>query len=181
LGISLTNFDPSSDTAFPLNVNDSELSPDMESLPVAEARWTEMTLSLIKIETAYIGQRVIQIIGSSSDTMPSQSLRSKVLQDRVSHLENAYMRHCDENIPVQRATLIATRAFIAKMEFLFQHQQSINQGDAQQDVSYANEETLVAACKILEVNLQVLSDELLRGFQWHLRTYFQYHILTYIL
>ena len=122
LGIGISNFDPSADTAFPLNINDSDITPDMVSLPAAQIKWTEMTLSLIKIETAYVSQRAIQSVGSPWTTMPDHSLRTKQLKELASHLEYTYIKHCDENIPLQRATIMSTRALISKLEFLLQHQ-----------------------------------------------------------
>ncbi|RFU36297.1 hypothetical protein B7463_g94, partial [Scytalidium lignicola] len=99
LGISIAEFDTSSDTALPININDNQISPNTVSLPTAEANWTEMTLPLI-----------------------------------------------------------------------YAH-----------DPAIANEETLESACAILEGIIEMLSDNLLRGFRWHSGAYVQYHILTYVL
>jgi hypothetical protein len=181
LGISLPISDPSSDTALPLNVNDAELSPGMDAMPVASAKWTDMTLCLIQIEMAYVSQQAVRSTGSSLVTLPNHESRSRLLQDQIHHLQDKYMGHCDENNPVQRAVILTTSLLIAKLEFLLQHQQSLNRLDKQQNMSHTDEEALVSACIILEKCLQLLSDELLRGLRWHLSTYFQYHIVTYVL
>ncbi|KAH8822092.1 fungal-specific transcription factor domain-containing protein [Xylogone sp. PMI_703] len=180
LGISLIEIDTSSDAAFPLNVNDSQISPDMKSLPASETGWTDMTLALIKIETACMVQRVIQGAASSLIPMPSHYSRADILREHISRLENAYMAHCDENIPIQRATLASGKLVIEKLKFLLRHQQSLDEAESHSS-TIVNEESLEIACTILEGNLQVLSDELLRGYRWYLGAYVQYHILTYVL
>jgi hypothetical protein len=57
----------------------------------------------------------------------------------------------------------------------------VSRCDAEKRASHATEDDLVAACRILEINLQLQSDDLLRGFRWHFETYIQYHLLTYVL
>jgi hypothetical protein len=95
-------------------------------------------------------------------------------------VENAYLKHCDSNIPIQKATLLCARLMIAKLEFLIP-QQCLNHCDSEKHVSHATEDTLVEACRILDMNLQLQLEDLLRGFRWFFETFTQYHLLTYVL
>lgn len=180
LGISVADFETSSDVAFPLNVNDNQLSPKMQSLPAEEKTWTEMTMALIKIETGAMIQRVVECASSSTVPMPSQFSRSDILRGHIDRIQNVYMAYCDENVPIQRAALWSGKILVEKLEFLLRLQKCLDDAEAH-DPSVANEETLEAACRILEDSLQVVLDELLRGYRWYFDTYVQYHTLTYVL
>jgi hypothetical protein len=180
LGITVCNADQSSDTCLPLNANDSELSPDMQELPVLKPRWTEMTFTLIKIEVGQIIRQVIQNPAVSSGSISSESSRAQVLKDIGTRLEDKYLRYCDQNIPIQRVSSILTPLILAKLEFVIQQQSSQHRGTPKTAFD-ANEDTLISACRLLEMNLQLQTDELLRGFHWYLGSYTQYHLLTYLL
>ncbi|KAN0091771.1 Fungal specific transcription factor domain containing protein [Hyaloscypha variabilis] len=180
LGITVCNADQSSDTCLPLNANDSELSPDMQELPVLKPRWTEMTFTLIKIEVGQIIQQVIQNPAVSSGSISNESSRAQVLKDIGTSLEDKYLRYCDQNIPIQRVSSILTPLILAKLEFVIQQQSSQHRGTPKTAFD-ANEDTLISACRLLEMNLQLQTDELLRGFHWYLGSYTQYHLLTYLL
>jgi len=180
LGISLANSEPSADTALPSNLNDSDISPSMASLPPAKEGFTGMTYTLVRIETAYASQRAIQHIGSVSATAPSKDMRIQILKEHNDRLTDLG-RDCNENIPEQRAALNSMQLLIAKNQFLLELPQSIDWHSKGKDNPNVNDDTLLAACKVLEHNLRLLSDEITRGYRWHIRTFFQYHILTYLL
>jgi hypothetical protein len=180
LGITICNVDQSSDTRLPLNVNDSELSPHMQELPVLKHGWTEMTFTLIKIEVGQIIQQVIQNPAVSSGGISSESSRVQALKDIRTRLEDKYLRYWDQNIPIQRVSSLLTPLILAKLEFVIHQQPSQHRGTPK-TASDANEDTLISACRLLEMNLQLQTDELLRGFHWYLGSYTQYHLLTYLL
>jgi hypothetical protein len=180
LGIAVCNVDQSSDTRLPLNVNDNELSPDMQELPAPKPRWTEMTFSLLKMELGQFIQQINQRPAVSSGDIPGESSRARALKDIRIRLEDKYLRYWDQNIPIQRASSLLTPIILAKLEFVIQQQSSQRRG-ARKTASDANEDTLESACRLLEMNLELQTDELLRGFHWYLRSYTQYHLITYVL
>jgi len=180
LGISAISLGGFSDTALPLNINDSSLSPNMSSLPAAALGWTEMTGTLSILETANTAPRILRNLMHSNTVIPDMSSRKQLFEEFREKLEHDYLRHCDENIPQQRVATMGTRVLLSKIEFLLQ-QQLLDQDVPQPNEFPASEEMLIKACSLIERHLQVISDELLTGFRWYMRTFFQYHILTYIL
>ncbi|KAL3422001.1 fungal specific transcription factor [Phlyctema vagabunda] len=181
LGISLSSTDLSIDTALPLNLDDIDLSVDMESLPVAKKKWTGMTLSRLQLEAAYVGQQVVQNIGHSSATMSSQTSRDEILKAHLVHVENSYLKYCNENIPVQRLTATMVRGYLIKLDFLMRHQNPSIEIEESPNDPYASDEGLIEGCLLIEAQINWFSDEMLKGFQWYLRTFFQYYILTDVL
>jgi hypothetical protein len=121
------------------------------------------------------------ILNTSSffDNAPSESSKTRILDGLATHLEDSYLSHGDPNIPIQKATLLCARVVVAKLDFLIP-QQWLNRCDSEKRAPNSTEDDLVAACQILEMNLQLQSDELLRGVRWVFETYTQYHLLTYL-
>ena len=177
-GITISNFDPSSDISYPLNVDDSELYPTMKELPVVEPKWSETTFSLISIETNHALQRLYQM-ASPFNTLPSESTRKEVVDHLREHIEN-YLKHCNPDIPIQRATILFARLLIRKLDFV-SRQQWLSRSNPERRESHATEENMVDACEILDLNLEIQTDDLLKGFHWSFETYPPYHLLLYLL
>lgn len=180
-GITVTNVDPSSDIDFPLNIDDSEIDPSLRELPAAKPKWSEMTFSLIVMETNHALQRLYHMVMSSLNHLPWESSRKETMDCLTAHIKD-YLKNCNPNVPIQRATLLFTRLILRKLDFV-SHQQWLNRSDPgpKKRESHATEENIVNACEILELNLQIQSDDLLRGYRWAFETYPQYHILLYVL
>lgn len=178
-GIHPLNLDRASDTSLPLNLDDSDLCSDMQSLPSSKQKWTEMTFALIKAEMTQMFQKITHTVSGSQETASAIESKHKLVQNHINHLETTYLKHCDENVPMQRVTVLSTRLVTAKMKFMIQQQlHQVSSGGEKQIYS---EELLDAACNILEMHLMMQSDELIQGFSWYFRTFTQYHSLTYVL
>jgi hypothetical protein len=185
-GITLGSFDGYSDTSFPSNLNDSELSPDMQGLPAEKAKWTDMSFCLNMMKISHDFHRLYRTPGTSFNTTETgESSKLQILNALKTHLENTYLKHCDPNIPVQRFALLTTRLRLKKVDFLVSNQWLNCRGSSEQKHSSSDTQTtenaLVAACQTLEMNLQIQLEDLLQGFRWFSETYVQYYVLTYVL
>lgn len=180
-GIALSTSDGNSDTRLPVNIDDSELFPDIQELPAGKAKWTDMTYSLTMIEISRaLSQTYRAPDTSSAGSVSSGSPSDQMWFDLTTRLEAAYLKYCDSNIPIQNATLLCANLMVAKLKFLVSHPW-LNRRGGEQGVAQANDDTLAAACYILEINMQLQTEDLLRGFRWYFETYTQNHILTYLL
>jgi hypothetical protein len=179
-GIALNTSDETSDTRYPMNVDDSDLSPDIVEIPMEKAKWTAMSFSLLMIKTSHVLKQLYRTPTASLSTAPSEPSRDRILNELKKHIDTTYLKFCDPNIPIQKATLLCSRLMVGKVEFLLP-QQCLNRCDSEKHISHATEETLIEACRILEMNLQLQSEDLLRGFRWFYETFTQYHLLTYVL
>lgn len=180
-GIALSTSDGDSDTRLPVNVDDNELSPDMQELPLGRTKWTDMSFSLTMMEISRALSRLYRTAdASSSGSVSSGSPSDQLLTDLTTRLETVYLKYCDSNIPIQNATLLCANLMVAKLKFLVSHPW-LNRRGVEHDVAQADDDTLAAACHILEISLQLQTEDLLRGFCWYFDTYTQNHILTYLL
>jgi hypothetical protein len=78
LGIAICNYDSSSDTRLPWNVNDSDLFPDMQELPAARSGWTGMTYSLGNFEIGISIHQIVQNPALSSDGSGTGKIQEEV-------------------------------------------------------------------------------------------------------
>ncbi|KAL4781314.1 fungal-specific transcription factor domain-containing protein [Aspergillus varians] len=180
-GITVPSYDFSCDIDFPLNVDDNELDPAMSELPPSKLKWSEMTYPLIVMKANHALREFYYMAKPSSSNESNEPTRKEAVRRLTAHIED-YSRNCNPNIPIQRATMLFTRIILRKLDFV-SHQQSMNQSGSKPEdrKSLATEENLVNACEILELSLQIQSDDLLRGFRWAFEAYPQYHLLLYVL
>ena len=177
-GIALSTSDADSDTRLPVNIDDSELYPDIRELPAGKCKWTDVTFSLTMIELSRALKQVYKTSDASSfGTAPSGPSSDQMLMDLTTRLEASYLQYCDSNIPIQNATLLCANLMVAKLKFLVSHPWL----NRRSGVAEANDDALAAACYILEINIQLQTEDLLGGFRWYFETYTQNHILTYLL
>lgn len=94
----------------PLNVDDSELHPDMTKLPVEHPRATEMIYVLVRYEGGAFGQR-----------QRAQMLKtgfSAAAFDEIQKLfEEKYLRYCDPQIPLHHAAQSMMRFAMAGVSY----------------------------------------------------------------
>lgn len=177
----MTSSDSSSDTQYPLNIDDHDLSVDMQELPVGKVGWTEMTFPLVIIEICGVFHHFVKAFEQSPISAPNvEAKRQRIMQKLSSRFEAIYLKNQDCNIPIQLATLLMSRLMIRKLAFMTQ-QPSFKRPKSMTDTSGATDKSLDIACEILEINLQLQSDDLLQNFHWLWKTYVQYNSLTYVL
>jgi hypothetical protein len=179
-GISInTNLDKSCDTKVPSNLNDCDLSVEMQELPASRSGWTEMTMSLS------ISHAFLSLHRSYSDSVGNltsdQSSNDQILHNLGVYLEETFIKHCNPDIPIQRLTIMLSRIMVAKVGFVTRQQLQKCALSSSGSGSTATEDSLVTACEILEMDLQLQTEDLIRDFAWISRTYIQYFPLTYVL
>ncbi|KAJ9202018.1 transcriptional regulator family: Fungal Specific TF [Paecilomyces variotii] len=180
-GILTGGLDSFSDTKLPANVDDSDLSPDMEVAPVSKAKWTEMTKFLVTAEmNKAIGQisRLSAVGLNNSDRATSLE---QILDDVKTSIEGKYLQYCDPNIPIQRSAILLARVQIGKVEVFIRRQKLKGLSWDDSAAQAACEQTLSLACDTAEVGLEMKTNELLSNFFWLFSSFPQYHMLTYIL
>lgn len=174
-GLALT-----SQVKLPLNVDDSDLFPEMEELPTAKKGWTPMTFSLIYIDLVKAMQSLAAIAASSkAPSFPSEAERIQIIQETRARIEERLAR-CNPVIPQHRLTLHCSHSLLRKLDFVTRQQWLLLQHPAGPRDHFATEENLIEALEVLEPRL-VSEDDLLKQFAWARKAYPQYHVTLYIL
>jgi hypothetical protein len=167
-------------TKWPSNLDDSDLSPDMTTLPKPKQKWTAVTFSLIILETTVRLPELYRTAQIASSARPDETFGSQILKDRMAHLDITYLRHCNRLIPAQLTTWLMARFLALKNSFVGIRTLKLP-GNISNHGYGATEEFLVTACEVLELTCQIQTEDLLQDFHWIFVTYVPYHPLTYVL
>ena len=170
-----------SKVAPPLNVDDVDLSPDIRELPAAKKGWTGMTFSLIHIEIARAGQRLVEIGASSGlSSSKSESQRAKVIGE-MRELVEQKVRLFNFVVPQHRMAVSCARWLVKKLDFITRQQFRMRKHPGPRE-DLATDENLLEALEILEPRFtEMTEDELLKQFSWVRKVFPQYHVTMYIL
>ncbi|KAF7589487.1 hypothetical protein BBP40_004241 [Aspergillus hancockii] len=149
----------------PLNVNDDQLYPGMQTLPAESDLWTEMTFCLVQIEAAKILHPVLHTKDNSSTTSFQElSIKRKMIEDHISFTERKFLVNCNLSAPLHMATFHHYHTACEKMKFMLQLREELylQPGRDQQDDS--NE--------MIKPSFRLA---------WLFRAYTQWYALAYVL
>jgi len=138
----------------PLNVNDSDLHPDMVEPPKEHVGTSEMLYPLLKYEVQIFRKKVQSqihpsVLANSEQLIKWSGFRKKDI-DELEHLyENKYLQHCDTRIPLHFIALTNARLGVCRIRFLSEHPRNRPDGGAQMlqeenDALFANSIRLIA-------------------------------------
>lgn len=134
-GSTVTAVSSGSDMRLPLNINDTDLHVDASEALASHAGATEMLFCLTRLELSLVvmndSQRDTTIGRGDVTSTPApaspqtptvrvagQEGISYTLDGFRAHIEDQYLRHCDEKIPLHFFTLTMTRQTLCKMRIM---------------------------------------------------------------
>ncbi|KAF5594978.1 hypothetical protein FPCIR_4602 [Fusarium pseudocircinatum] len=165
-----------SDVKPPLNLNDADIFPEMEDLPVERTEWTGMTFSLINVDLAK-AMETLKGGNPSTSTLRKEG-RDKILRDVHTRVKSR-LEKCNPVTPHQRLTVHCANYLLRKLDFVTNQQWLLLQKREVSD-SVLKKETLVAALDILEARTAG-DDPFLAQFSWAKKVHPQYHVSLYVL
>ncbi|KAJ5849784.1 hypothetical protein N7455_009640 [Penicillium solitum] len=177
--LSTNGFGGFSNTKLPLNIDDRDISPNMEAVPTSKPQWTEMTMFLVAAEMNQALQQVSRLSVAVLNGDDKMTSLEQLLRTITARIKDRYLQHCDPNIPIQKSALLLGQVLMGKLS-IFVRQQYLR-GLSAESASRATEQTLLLACDTIEIGNELKTDELLSNFHWLFSTFTQYHLLTYAL
>lgn len=171
---------PRSDVDLPLNLDDADLHPDLESLPPAKPGVTAMTFPLVTYEISRAVHRLAGILASAtSASPPKESVRKQIIDEMRARIEVS-LKQCNLVIPRHRLALRLSHLALRKADFVSRQQWfALNNGGSREE--FATQENLVEAIEVLEICLQMWNDEMLKPYWWLWRADPEYHVVMYLL
>jgi hypothetical protein len=169
-----------SDADLPLNVNDSDLHPEMNNLPVPQPGLTTMTFSLVGYHVVCTENRLANIVANSTpSTPPEEALRLQIVKETRDHIEK-WLQDCNPVIPRQRIAILTSRLAIRKLD-LNSRQQWLALHHRNCCDALTTEDNLVDALEMLEIVLQMRNDRMLEPYSWLWKSHPEYHATMYLL
>lgn len=172
--------DPTWDCNVPLNVNDSDLRPEMKEPPKIQGKSTEAIFAVVRSELAeFIRHTVFHL----DFTNPALKPIAKHLQDGPAPeggelvkleeiIEDQYLKFCDLENPIHFMTVWTTRAHLAKYRLLEHHSRYSSATPRRTETQHGAATSY--ALRMLECDTKIMTSSLTKGFSWLNQFYFPF-------
>lgn len=185
-GTDLTIAERTYDTQFPMNINDSDITPEMKHFPPARTGTTDMTFSLLRYEILSLARKLYVAASVMApcpkDAMLSMDERERLLLAMKDGVEEKYLRHCaakDSSLLHWVAALIA-RLILAKMS-LIAYQPMLFPPPGQEVSQKARDRLFQSSTEAVEYSKILMDEPKCKQFRWLFQVYTQWHVVAYIL
>jgi hypothetical protein len=110
----------------PLNINDTDMNPEMTEFPEERVGFTDMTFSLMRFEVVNIFRRMIYIPPAPNPCTEFFSgltiaQKEKWIGECHERLEEKYLRGADMSVPLNWVTATISRLIMSKMWLVVYH------------------------------------------------------------
>ncbi|KAI1389584.1 fungal-specific transcription factor domain-containing protein [Hypoxylon trugodes] len=180
-GTDLTITHGSFDTQMPLNINDTDLSPETKEIPEEREGMTDMTFTLVTMGQCDLTQQMMAI--SLKDGAPRLEEQNRLLNEFDKRLERIYLRYADatDNITYWVAVTIA-RLVVSKMSLIIYFPVLFSSPSPSQHASdEIRAKLLVAAIEVAEYNHALNAENRCRQWRWIFQTYTHWYAVVYLL
>ncbi|KAJ5347475.1 uncharacterized protein N7506_000728 [Penicillium brevicompactum] len=171
------------DTRLPLNINDEDITPDMEEPPAEREGCTDATFCLIRCEITSALRRANYVCPGSqwrpASALPSPDRCERMIEIISDRCEQRYIRHCDMNIPIQWCAATVARLILAKLWLIVHHPMTRKDRG---NITQATRESLFhTAIEVLEFGRLLEADPKTAKWGWLFRTNMQWHGVAFVL
>lgn len=171
------------DAKLPSNVNDDDISPEMESPPQEHVGCTDLTFTLIRCEVVATARKLYYAVPHCPRDPPLLSLaeREDLIEKLNKRLEEKYVQYCDMSVPIYWVCATLSRLIVAKF-WLLAHQPLSN--TLREDEVLAQEthnRLFLTAIEVVEFSRLIDTNENTMKWSWLFRTHMQLSVLAFIL
>lgn len=173
------------DTRLPLNINDDDITLNMQEPPEERVGFTEMTFCLVRCEITAALKRISSMCPTNlphpENTQQPADSCAKLIQEVNKRIEERYTQHCDMNVPVQWVCATVARLILAKL-WLIVHHPMTRKDPAAGNLTIASRETLfVTSVEIAEFTRLLGRDQTTAKWSWLFVTNMQWHLIAFVL
>lgn len=170
------------DTKQPLNVEDDEIWPGMETPPVEKKGATSMIFVLARTEIGRFHQKIRPALSPNGNwgvVWESRDIPEiqEALRELENNMEEKYVRYCDISTPVQVLCIAMARGSINSARLRIRRPRGKMDGVSKEE----RKELYEMADKVLALDLAVHQNKSLDRFNWHMRQFFQWDPLITVL
>lgn len=173
------------DTKFPLNINDEDICPAMETPPEEKEGRTEMLFDLIRYTVSTTVRRLSYAPpgpGTCRDRNANLTLEDKesLIEGLNKYLEEKYLRYCDMSVPLDWVAATVSRLIMAKMWLIVHHPFQREDGGAGLPEETKNR-LFSTSVEVLEFSHLLETEKTTLKWGWLFRTYVQWHAVAFVL
>ena len=168
-------------TKFPANVNDSDLDANMTHAPSVLAARTDMTFSLIRVQVSHAARKLVFSshfsAGNGYAVLSLQNMNDEI-DNLLADLNERYLSHCDDHIPISYLARTATHMILVKFKLIINHPSRTHSEAPSQTQLHA----LVESSKdIIRYAHGLRSDETYSRWSWLFEKYIEWDAVAFLL
>lgn len=167
------------DTRLPLNINDSDLSPDSTEPPEERTEFTEMTFCLVRCEMTVAHCRLPDIASAKGHVKLSLEEHLYELAKARVQLQKKYLRYCDVSVPLQWVTATVVRLVFARLWLVAHFSRWMSKEIALS--SSMREQLFLTAIEVVEFAYLLETEDRTVKWSWFFEAYLQWHAAAFIL
>ncbi|KAL4887935.1 fungal-specific transcription factor domain-containing protein [Aspergillus ambiguus] len=171
------------DTRLPLNVNDEDLTPDMQEPPQERVGFTDMTFCLIRCDITVALRRV----GSGCPNKnvpgprePSPEHCGQLIQMINHRIEERYLKYCDNTVPIQWVCATIGRLILTKL-WLVVHHPMTRPYEGLNLTNASRESLFKTSVEVAEFAQLLTTEKNTQKWNWLFATNMQWHSIAFIL
>ncbi|RDW63533.1 hypothetical protein BP6252_11078 [Coleophoma cylindrospora] len=175
-----TKLAPTWDCRIPLNVNDSDLRPEMKEAPESLGTPTDALFAAVQGELGDFVRNTMFYLDLTAPALkpiarnvqngPVPEGGELIALEKI--IEDKYLKSCDPENPLHFMTIWTARAFLAKYRLTEYHSicssSSVHQTEAQRDTAFS------LALTRLKCDTKLMTSSLSRGFIWLVNFHFPF-------
>ncbi|CAK4033792.1 related to C6 transcription factor [Lecanosticta acicola] len=167
------------DTKQPLNINDEDIWPDMETAPVPRKGATDMMFVLARTEVGMFHQKVKPALGNWSRLWEGTDIPfiNEAMQKMEETMENKYIRYCDISDPMHCLTLSMARGSLCVARLRV----GVAATKGKPITSGERKELVELSYKVLDHAIAVRANGNLARYLWHMAAFFHFDPLIWLL
>jgi hypothetical protein len=171
----------------PLNINDSDLSPNMREPPIEHTGVTEMLFCSVRYEIGdfmMLSQtwKNLEVETDGTDNNgTSMAAKDKAIDELEDRLEQKFLRHCDPSIPLHLLSTIMAQSAICRMRLIARRVYKRHGTKTRVQPQSEKDEAFQLSLKMIEfdnighgkIGQEPATRGSLKGFMWHVNVFFQ--------
>lgn len=170
----------------PLNVSDSDLSPNMKEPPTEKEGATEMIFCSLRYEVAkslrdsgtFVKDRGAQWLTATGPELMAE--KDRAIDALESRLREKYVRYCDPSIPLHLLAIYVSKSVVCNMRLRAHHPRQYPDKGASMPQS-EKDMLLRESLHELEISAFGQQEKIVRGYLWHIHVHFHLDAFIYIL
>ncbi|KAI0895371.1 fungal-specific transcription factor domain-containing protein [Annulohypoxylon nitens] len=183
-GTELTIAERTYDTQFPLNVNDTDISPEMTEFPEEKTGPTDLTFCLIRYEICALSRKIHFATNGMAPChgRSTEAERDDMLLECYERIEKKYLKTCgDKDVDLLHwvAAMIA-RLIMAKMRLII-YQPMLLHSTGQALNKDVRHRLFMASLEVVEYTKVLNLEPRCQQWRWLFQTYAQWHAVAYLL
>lgn len=186
LGTDMTINDRLCDTKVPLNINDTDISPESKEFPEVREGRSDCAVATVRYEICSMARRIHTATSATASMCPRGSdsttaEKEQMLIEVYQRIEEQFLRHVvDETDPLYWVVAMIARVIMAKSCLVIYHAQMFP-GSEEQPTNEVRQRIFVAAIEIIECNYKLSTDPRCKQYRWLFQTYTMWHAISYVL